>query len=511
MLFFFILSALWGLSLLGWGRWLQPILPIERSGDRIFLGLYGCLFLIQIIHFFAPIHFYLSVVVLTVGLLGLIKIQHKKSFYFKLIILAAFFAPYIAAPIINFDSGLYHIQHILWNFEGPLFKGLGNVYDRFSFNSNYLLMAAFVFPFPEYSEGFPLLNAIISLPLGFRILDDLLQSIQKKSLDYKSLFNVGLLFIFIYFLRSEAHSPGTDFPIKIGFLYFAHIFFHSDKKNLNLLLLVTALYTSFKLSFAPMFAVVAYLTFRNYKTNALNRYVTVFSVLLLITWLLRNFFLSGCFIFPIAGTCFEVPWVMRIEEVVNTMNWVRSWARMPGVSPEIVLKDYSWLETWFFNNFAARKTLLVVFALTFIWNVFKSGSLRGLFYLNTFNLIVWFYLAPDFRFGNVYIFMNILIALISFSKTFTILYSKHPLLLVLLASPLLISHWDAYIKQGNWFLERNLPAPKTEIKYESSGFNFKVPKINEQCWDAQPPCAPTPYQTGVKGTRSSFEYFYRKL
>jgi len=63
-------------------------------------------------------------------------------FGFILILTAVWIAELAALPILNTDSGLYHLNSIRWAQTFPIVPGLGNLHGRLAFNSSYFLYVA---------------------------------------------------------------------------------------------------------------------------------------------------------------------------------------------------------------------------------------------------------------------------------------------------------------------------------------------------------------------------------
>src|SRR5262249_5350047 len=63
-------------------------------------------------------------------------------------------------------------------------------------------------------------------------------------------------------------------------------------------------------------------------------------------WFARGVATSGCLAYPSPTFCLPVPWRISLATAQFELEWARSWARTPGVKPEIVLADWSWLPDW---------------------------------------------------------------------------------------------------------------------------------------------------------------------
>lgn len=138
------------------------------------------------------------------------------------------------------------------------------------------------------------------------------------------------------------------------------------------------------------------------------RILIFFSVIAAI-WLIKGIITSGCLLYPIAGSCLDVPWSAKLRAASDS-KWITAWARHPETK-WYSLETFDWLENWWLNNY---RKFLENFAATFLGLAllsillqislvrkyrFDYLKLAGLLVLFV-SLALWFFKAPAPRFGT---------------------------------------------------------------------------------------------------------------
>jgi len=83
------------------------------------------------------------------------------------------------------------------------------------------------------------------------------------------------------------------------------------------------------------------------------------ATMLILVWGVRGFMLSGAPLYPSTIGYMPVEWAVPIDKIVDEANWVKSWARQPGIGGNDVLNGWTWLRPWLFNIFTYYTTPIV--------------------------------------------------------------------------------------------------------------------------------------------------------
>ncbi|NDV69271.1 hypothetical protein [Dysgonomonas sp. 25] len=323
------------------------------------------------------------------------------------------------------DSFYYHIQNIMWNEEYSVVPGLANLLEQFGFNSNFLLLSSVFGMKPAFGQFIYSLNALCFLLLivWFIVL------YREKC---RILSIMGGLTCFLAFLIYKIHiaSPSTDLLPNIFVIYLGMNVLLTPKnvyKKSMLFWLLPVFCITLKLSavFLCLFCLWLAIYFIRNKSYKAVAYYMVLSLIFVIPWLMRNYYVSGYLIYPFpAIDLFDVDWKMPLAYVTESKKYVEAYAisveAMHQSSDYVLsLSFIEKLKLWLSEQPLYEIGVLVVFLLSPIimgiayfrnkgfvkvpfmwaWDIFLIG---GLFILAT---------APAVRFGFGYFVMAVMIPL----------------------------------------------------------------------------------------------------
>lgn len=535
MLYALISTALGCISLAGWGILLRPGHPkkLQDLGKLILYGFFICGSFGLLLNFATPLLPAAAWVFYGLGFLFLIlNLQklawHKLSIFWGGLFCIMFVV--IVGLAVNtffvYDSGLNHIQSVLWLQKKLFTFGLANIHSRFGMNSIWWVVSAILNPYlsPHYATDISNSILVIATCLVF------LPENGRPAYNQLGVWFLASLFLVWgnTLLFDQLGSPATDLPVAFLWLLCIFIFF-SEIINVEVveserhqsyadLMIIVFLGIMVKPSSLPMLGSIPILFFLKDKSRALNLVKSLTTdcrglIFLVIStfclWLLRNFFLSGCWLFPSVLTCQpRMSWSSPQWEIVNIHSWIKSWARMPGVSPETVLKDSNWIFEWW-QQFITRgdiRDTFKVFVLSVIFWItsfrHRNFDLMKRFFIPALWLLAcglfWFTMAPDIRFASglfssvaaLLMYLGVVCASKSFRR-------------VVLSYFILMSA----ICVGNNLKIAFLAAQNYPIKkvINSSEFSSVIKKISalkveywmpdpqarsDQCWFAELPCTP---------------------
>ena len=138
-------------------------------------------------------------------------------------------------------------------------------------------------------------------------------------------------------------------------------------------------------------------------------------VLMGLGMLIRDYILSGWLLFP--ATVFPMPVDWRVPDPAASREWIMSWAREPGASPEEVRNSWDWLWPWVGRTASDWSVVIMLGALSasiLLWLLARNTrplvrtqdhgrvGWRGFGLLispTVVSLALWFIAAPDPRFA----------------------------------------------------------------------------------------------------------------
>lgn len=342
-------------------------------------------------------------------------------------------------PPSNPDTPLYHAQAIRWIEAYPAVPGLGNLDVRLGANSNWFVLNAL------FSLAFLGLGSLHLLPSYLFLVSFIfflagLQSLLEGKLGPGQVLRLGFIPLAFYVLIDEISSPGTDLPVILLYWLVLCVWLDSlengpTSRPLQVIVFFLSLSViTYKVSGAPL-VLAAGILFVGWLKRGGNRVAWTclgLGALFLLPWLVRNFVLSGYWLFPVTQTGFLDPaidWEIPAERVSLFSHRIQAWAITPGTLWVDIAGLSRWqrLAMWFTGLTLNQKG---VFALAlFSPLIFGAFSLaaprrgRSAFPLGGWlvllsgyiNLLFWLFSAPNFRFGYGYVTG---LALIAFSPFF---------------------------------------------------------------------------------------------
>ena len=518
MILALIVPFLWSLSLIGLGHvFLKGLFPKHFSKippEQCLLGgFFVIVFMAQIYHLFFRINPGFSAMLILSGLVCFFKctkLRQERFLYASLSISSIAMALHLVAPMNIYDSGLYHLQSILWNLEAPLVRGLANIHTRFGFNSNFLLLSGVLFPFKNLPQGFSLANGVLANIILLPLFRDIWDVWKGQRVSIPILYLVASSLYVMGYLYKYSNSPGTDLPVQVlATISFYFLLQYGESEKIGYLImfsLATILGTTFKLTLVPYGLFGLFFAIRHFfKERTIKKsFFLIHSLLALLVlfWCCRFYVMSGCWLVPLAESCTasDQYWAVPRELISDTHDWIKSWARYPDLNPQHdIFNNFKWFPLWLENNIYLnlKNALLVsLSALSFAYFtgrclIPKNSFVRVTFFMHVSAIFYWFFTAPNFRFGSFYL---AILSAHAASDLVANMVSRQKLKRVMIGMGCVL-----FIVFSGWFhktrffndrghFEKNFPDIETMDYYKTEGVVFKHPMKGDQCWAAPPPC-----------------------
>jgi hypothetical protein len=545
LIFYIVLSV----SHLGLGWIASQLLSLqfprsERLFSFIWLGWAVTLLLLQIINFLFPINAIVSVLLLLIGIASSCiflwnEYQKGSTFYAPgaWLVLIGLVAVWIATLSMQtpkaYDSGLYHFNSIRWLNEFPIVLGLGNLHGRLAYNQSILLYVADLNLYPYFNHGHNIANGF----LLFLLLAEGLLHITKKLTEKNAVFDLSagnLLWVFVipviaYLVPiSEISSPKPDTTSSILqiliFIYFGRALqgistSSEDNSNLYVVSILSATAITVKLSNVVYVLTICLILLaveartRQFSLKeALAGTVKISSLpaLILMIWCGRGLLLSGCPVYPSTIGCINSTWSVPMKLVQEEADWIYSWARIPREAPDKVLNSWDWLKPWFNQSIQANKlTTVYPLAITgfcaaamtilYIRGRRQIALNKNMLFLPLpllTGLSFWFFTAPDVRFVlSLFLLMPVTAAIILLKmidpKGKTRYWLITALFVILNAGVVWSTLKNPQTVPGI-SIQGYEPIRTVRLRKNTtlSGLEVWTPAREDQCWNAELPCAP---------------------
>ena len=404
---------------------------LRLNGEKLYNleFFYGVFFLYLIgivLNLFIPLNIATPVIYLF-GLFYFIKFYKQKKFeinFFIILILCTFFVFIFKSNGLTYDSALYHLQTLKWIENYKISFGLSNLEPRLGINSVWHIFISLL-----NIKIFNIKMIYVFNYLPFIVMINELFEAQKKNFLSKLFLFFTVSFIITFsilhpfkngIILNLIGSPEVDTVAMVMFIFsiylFIEYFYKKNIYNLNLLLVIATLAYLTKISHLGAI-LIAMAVFFSQKKIVFFTKLNISIIILNIFWLIRNFILSGCAIFPAKITCIEaLGWGHPIKNVELTANAWSSFSRdtrlrLRAGDFEHTIYSFDWFKPWFNDyvmNTAIFKAIFLTLLFSFIVIVLKNIlklklnhtplQLWYLFPIYIISLYIWFN-NPEIRLG----------------------------------------------------------------------------------------------------------------
>lgn len=404
-------------------------------------GFYGFVligFISLSLNFFFPLNPFLnSIAFLVIFIFSIqngffLKINKNDLFKKLLIISLISFLLVIYSTVNRPDAWLYHLPYSKIINEHKIIIGVANIHERFAHISIFQYISSFFNNYFFFTNG---ILIPISLVTSFFFVYVFYEYQKSLKINYNNIYTYScFLFLIISLYTFNRYSEfGNDAQPHIYYYFFSLILIKSiiDKdldKNFKELCILSL----FLFLMKPTFIFVALIPFIIFLYQKRKKKIEIilsrFSILffaILLTWILKNFFNSGCLVYPALFSCFdELLWNSSNlnENILVNEAWSKGWpdfSDQSNSSYSEYISNFNWLNTWFSNHFlfvlekiSPLIILILINCTIFIFtkNLKKKSLDKKYYYFLLFSfifVILWFLKFPVYRLGlsQIYIFI----------------------------------------------------------------------------------------------------------
>jgi hypothetical protein len=414
-------------------------------------------------------------------------------------------------PPLGNDSGGYHLGSVRWAAEHPLVPGLGQLDPRLGFASSHFLYVALLDVGPlEWRSHHVASGLLLALLLGQLLTQAARLGARARASDLAAALLIPPALA--QALSPSASSPSPDLAVFVlemvlGLALLARCE-DGERSVLELVALASALVTV-KLSalgLAVAAVAVALGVSRGPRRPRLWSVAAVAAVFL-VPWMASNVVLTGYPAYPLRALAMPVPWRLADAEVARLQDWIRSWARAPGLQPEQVLAGSAWIGPWARALLGNRVWVQVPLALLAGGVILLAASRRAAALLPALaaplaGVAYWLATAPDLRFlgASLWLLAAFTVAIAAGAAP----WPHAPRMVAGLGVLLALGVIAGAARRGDLVLRPDpaagfhaTPAAPVAPYRTRSGLVVLVPEVARSCFYAPLPCAPDP-QPGLR-------------
>ena len=428
-------------SVIGYGFVFQYILLQNNNKANLgYIGIFGlsfCFIYSGITSFFiahSTVHNFIFLIIGLIIFFYKLKSNfevEKKNYYLLALIFSILFVSSLIFKSHD-DFGYYHFPYTYFLTQSSAVLGIGLFNHGFRTPSSLFYINS-LFYLPLIKFYFFHIGAILVMGFANIILLKQIEYARKfKSYDF-STFLALMIFIFIniFFYRISEH--GTDRSAQILVLIMILnllivINFEKYLKELSdkiayiiILISIIISFKAFYILYSIFIFYLAYLLFKEKKLkNFIYKYIKIilFSFLSVLLTLIINFSNTGCFLYPIKFSCFEIfPWTINLEEVDFMKSWYEQWSKGGAgpnfrvANPELYIQGFNWVSNWIKVYFMGKVTdtllgiIILISVVTYLFVDLVKKNIEKRKYKIIMLLIIilfmeWFYQHPALRYGG---------------------------------------------------------------------------------------------------------------
>ena len=250
-----------------------------------------------------------------------------------LIFFSFFFIFYSNQLIPGYDAGLYHIPHQVLIRDEKISLGLTSIHVRYGLATFYNYIAALLW----FKNNFTIVSLLQSMYLIIFFV--FLYELTLHKIKILTILVISTLLAMPVWFRYNI--PGYALvDLSYGVFFFIAVVLctlilidlkeFNKKKYFIIFVSVCTLCFMHKSNGAQLFPLILLVVLFKFFKNYL-KFIEIVKILsipttILILWLIRTVFISGCLIFPVENSCFSF-WWMPDQEAANTLSVISSWAK----------------------------------------------------------------------------------------------------------------------------------------------------------------------------------------
>ena len=356
------------ISLVGYGKFLSKIFFVNSNILRDYFSIlfyFGLIFIGSIgiiLNFFLPLKDFVSIISISTGLILYLFFRDenfnfkKEIFPFIIILLISVLFCYFSVVNDDYDYHFNTIENFkeLILINNLLFHPGGGA--RVSYNSHWLMLNAMM-----YLSFLPVTLYSISSLIFASTLFDFFKSLKRNLLKKNNLAVVYGTFVLLFLIGvlNSYKEYGTDFPGQLIIATIILIFFeyYKDflkyKYNFKVKIYITLLLLSllaFSIKISNVFIIfLLFIIFLKLENKIKIFTLSIISSLPFCLWLIQNFVISKCLLWPIHLTCFE-----NVDFAKNEKFIIEATAK--GViegfgEPRELINNFNWIPIWMNDHF----------------------------------------------------------------------------------------------------------------------------------------------------------------
>ena len=348
-------------------------------------------------------------------------------------IVALFFvwAYFTSRGYMHYDSDLYHAQSIRWIEEYGIVPGLGNLHERFAYNSSFFALSALFSMKFLLGTSMHAMNGFFAFLLSVTCFP-IAKSFKEKKFSISDYARVGAIY-YLTIIANEVVSPVSDIAVMLIILFIVIKWLDAlaNEETRNqitpfALLCVAGVYAlTLKLTAGLILLLIikpAYELLKEKRLKDICIYLAT-GLIIAIPWFARTVVISGWLLYPFTAIdIFNVDWKMNAYFIDIDAMQIKTWGRALYAIGLIDTPIIEWFPNWFRTTLSSMEKILILAAIVavlvllvlsmrfFVTVCKKKADITFANYLLVMialaaSYIFWQTSAPLMRYGYAYVLL----------------------------------------------------------------------------------------------------------
>lgn len=348
-----------------------------------------------------------------------------KVIFVVLIVLWAYFT---SRGYIHYDSDLYHAQSIRWLEEYGVVPGLGNLHERFAYNSSFFALSALYSLKFILRDSMHTMNGFLALLLSLTCLP-IAKSWKNKRFSVADFARVGAIY-YLTTITNEVVSPASDYAVMCVIFFIVIKWLDALEEGVKdiapyALLCVVGVYAlTIKLTAGLILILLlkpATMLIREKRVKEIFIYLAM-GLIVAIPWITRTVIISGWLLYPFTGLdLFHVDWKMEALYIDIDAIQIKVWGRALYDISLIDVPISGWFPNWFKTTLSGMEKMMILGALAatvvtvavaiviFFRKEFKHLDMLLVMVTMLASYVFWQTSAPLMRYGYAYVLLLVCI------------------------------------------------------------------------------------------------------
>lgn len=411
--------------------------PLRRGDTLLCAGLIGATVYAQFFSLFAGVGLWANLILLGVCLGILLAGRRRLPVLLRslwqgssrgrraaVLLLFVFWAYCASRGYLAYDSDLYHGQSIRWIEEYGVVKGLGNLHERFAYNSSVFALSALYSMKFLTGHSLHAVNGYFAFLLSLTALD-LARCVRRRKLIWPDYARAAAVY-YLTLIVNEVVAPASDYGVMCMIFWIVIKWLDALEEKRDPiapygLLCVAGVYAlTLKLTAGLILLLLlkpAWRLLREKRFGQIGMYLGL-GLFTALPWLIRTVLISGWLFYPLPGLdLFHFDWKMRAENIAVDAAQIKVWGRGLYDVALVNVPFAQWFPGWFASTLSAMEKLLILADLgslallagAAVWTLIRRKRGRGdrLLVLAALacSYVFWQTSAPLTRYGYAYVLL----------------------------------------------------------------------------------------------------------